>query len=112
METVKITNLELRSAMLAINQLSQQRLPAKLAYALARTRRSLQDAFDATEEVRQRLMEQYQKENGEIAEEGQKEWQELLKQEVEVKVHLADITHLPEEIEPWIIDALMFMLKE
>jgi len=112
METVKITNLELRNAMLAIGQLSQQRLPAKLAYALARTRRSLQDAFDATEEVRQRLLEQHRNESGEITQEGQREWQELLDQEVEVKVHVVSAEHLPDEIEPWVLDALLFMIRE
>lgn len=106
----------------------KEKYPVKFSYAIIQNTKKLEDLMKAFEEERNRLLDQYnvKDENGkpayqtsgkiEIDEKYQKDWErdmeELLGIEVEFLPHQIDIADFPETMEPLILIALDFMIKE
>jgi len=106
---VKLTNEYLWLAKDSLAKLLEERLPVKIAYALAKLGRHLEGPMKDTEAVRVKLLRQYGNEaNGQISvtagtpehEAFLKDWTELLAQEIDVDTNgcpiaLPDTLSLP-----------------
>lgn len=135
---MEITYAKALEAQQAVNQLNDRRLNKDLMVALIRNKKEVQSAAEEYQEVHEELVDQYTKrdDDGEVVwpkkenddgdlvedrsgdpvftdkEELVGELNDLLDREVDVDVDPVSIEHLPEQIEPGVVDALSFMVEE
>lgn len=123
-------NGEIVAAFQNLNEIIQkkEKYPVKFSYALTRNAKKLEDFMKSFEEERDRLLDQYNIKDRDgnpdyktskkinIAEAYEEAWKkemgELLEIEVEFEPHKIELSDFPDSIEPAVLIALEFMIKE
>ena len=123
-------NSKIAATFINLNEImnKEEKYPVKFSYALSKNLIAIEPLNKAYTEARDHLLDRYNRKDDdgkpaykitgkiEIAEEyqavWQKEFQELLDIEVECTPHMISVEDLPEGIEPAILYALDFMIKE
>lgn len=116
---------ELAALNVAIDQISENKLPIKSAYALTKNKRLIKGDLEDTETVRRTLIEKYgEKKDGELVQnEGRvnlvdaaafaSEFETVLNTDVEISLHKIAIADLGDiEVSVKVLDALMPMLED
>jgi hypothetical protein len=104
---MKLTNLEIWTANIPLQQLNQQKFPVRVSYALAKLAQKLNEQVKIIDEVRQGLVKKHGEKdektgqptiqpNTPAMEAFSAEWVDLLKQEVEVDIK--ETIKLPDKV--------------
>lgn len=107
MQNVKITNLEVRGLIQAIDDISTtaKNIPVKIFYALSRSRDKLATAMRPTEATRLKLVEQYGEDtpNGKIVKEENnvafnRDWQKVMEEEIDCELYKIRLDDFEKEV--------------
>lgn len=134
MPTHTLTTRELRNAAAALRELGQRELPVKASYAVGKNLRVFQQEASDADEERQRIVERHaekgedgkvvtkEQENGfqepvfpddEAEEKAQEEWNAVLDEEIEVRVHQVPLSYFGDVSLPArLLAVLDFMIKD
>lgn len=129
-----LTTRELRAAAGALAELAQRELPVKASYAVGKNLRVFQEEASDADEERRKIVERHaekdedgkvvtkEQENGfqepvfpdeEAEEKAQEEWNAVLDEEVEVKVHEVPLSYFGDvSLPPRLLAAVDFMIED
>lgn len=117
---MKLTVQELYYLLEGLNNVLDEKLPVSTAFAIQRNFKRIGEEVNSSNEVKNSLVEKYREhitEDGRILDEDimgayQKEYQELMEQEVDLSLIKINLSDLGESIEPRTLGLLETIIKE